>query len=199
MEKPDESFIREDDRIKKMLDSEDTDQQEIALMTLLHEGRKTDYIDQLTKYSRSSHDKVRLAAFFVLCKINKKSLIPYLEKGLTDKLAKIRMESAISLSKYKNEKAVPILKGIIKRDIRDHSLHKRAIEALGRYKNKDFITIFEQMLQHRRKVSRIKASQAIAKIPTENAYRILVNAELKEKDPAVKSQIGIALRNYSTF
>ena len=157
--------MTDNDRIKELLNSEDPDKQETGLMVLLHEGKKTNYIDELKKCVNSSDDKVRLAANMVMGKIFRRSLIPYLENGLKDKIERIRMNSAISLARYKNEKAIPVLKDILKNDISDHSLHKRAIEALSKYKNEDFLDLFEQMLQHRRIVSRIRIFCSLKRFP----------------------------------
>ena len=86
---------------------------------------------------------------------------------------------------------------MIRKDIRDQSLHKRAIEALGKYKEENFIGIFEQMLQHRRVVSRTKAAEALGKIGTEKAYRVLADAQLKETDAVVRSRIQNVLESFN--
>jgi len=179
-----------------MLRSEDPEQQTTALYVLLHEGKKTEYLDELLICTNSPDANVRLPTFMVLSKINKKEIIPYLEKALKDQLGRIRMTAAISLAKYKNKKAIPILTDMIKKDIRDHSLHKRAIEALGKYEDESLMGIFEQMLQHRRIVSRIKAIEALAKLGGEKAYRILKDAELKETDDTVRVRIQNTLQSF---
>jgi len=185
-----------DDKILKMLKSKNPDKQTTALFVLMHEGKKTDYLDELLMCANNSDANVRLPAYMVLGKINRKKIIPYLEKGLKDGFLKIRMIAALSLAKYKNRKAIPVLTDMIRKDIQDHSLHKRAIEALGKYKEENIIGIFEQMLQHRRVVSRIKAAEALGKIESDKAYQMLVDAQLKETNPVVMSRIQNVIESF---
>lgn len=181
------------DKMRDMLNSDDSDQQQIALYTIMHEGNKLDYMREVLKCTESSDKMVRLPAYMVLDKVRSKKVIPYLERALKDELPKIRMLTAITLSKFNNIKAIPVLKEIIENDIKDHSIHKRAIEALGRYKDEQHIDIFEKLLHHRRKVSRIKAAEALYKIGTDRTYKILFNALTEETDTAVLSRIKSVL------
>lgn len=186
-----------DDKIYKMLRSKNPDQQTTALYVLIHEGKKTKYLEELFMCANNSNADVRLPAFMVLGQVNRKEVIPYLEKALKDEFRKIRMIAALSLAKHRNKKAIPVLTDMLRKDIRDHSLHKRAIEALGKYKEENFIGIFEQMLQHRRVVSRTKAAEALGKIGTEKAYRVLADAQLKETDAVVRSRIQNVLESFN--
>ena len=186
------------DNIKKTLKGRDSNKKEIALYTLLHgEGRNGIYLDEIITCAGSSNDKVRLVAIMVLSSINLKIIVPILEKSLNDELFKIRSLAAITLAKYKNEKAIPILKAIIINDIRDHSIHKRAIEALGKYKNEDLLSIFEKMLSHRRKASKLKAIDAIKKIHSEKALQLLICSEKKETDGNILSRIRSAILSFN--
>ena len=186
------------DCIKKTLKSRDSNKKEIALYTLLHgEGENNIYLDEIITCAGSSNDKVRLVAIMVLSSINLKKIVPILEKSLNDKLFKIRSLAAITLAKYKNEKAIPALKAIIINDIRDHSIHKRAIEALGKYKREDLLSIFEQMLSHRRKASKLKAIDAIKQIHSEKALQLLICSEKKETDGNILSRIRGAIQSFN--
>ena len=186
------------DRIKKSLNSRDSNKKEIALYTLLHhKGAKDIYWDEIVTCTGSSNDKVRLVAIMVLSSMKSKSIVPILEQALNDKLFKIRAIAAISLAKYKDEKAIPELKAILRRDISDHSIHKRAIEALGKYKNDDLLNIFEEMLSHRRKASKLKAIDALGKIHSEKALEILIRSEKKQTDGDLLLKIQGIIQNFN--
>jgi HEAT repeat protein len=176
------------------LNSSNPDNVIFSLYTLLHEKNKVQYLEKLTELSNSSNDKIRMAVMMVLVKIKNNKLIPILEKALQDKIYKIRIIAAISLANYQNEIAIPILESAIKNDIKDHSLHKRTIEALGKYKKEVFISIFEQTIFHRRILSRIKSIDALMKIGTPEAKEILIKAEKIEDKEEIKMQIRNAIR-----
>jgi len=167
-----------------------------TLYTLLHEKNKAKYLDRLIELTESHNDKIRIATIMVLGKIKNKKLVPVLEKLLEDKISKIRIIAAISLANYQNEKAIPVLELTVKNDINDHSLHKRTIEALSKYKNERFLDIFEQMLSHRRKVSRIKSIDALINLGTPNAEKILKKAEELEIEEEIKLRFRNALRKF---
>jgi len=184
------------DHIRKLLNSRTFQKKEIGLYILLHGENKNKYLDEIISCSQCSDNKVRLVAIMVLSSINSKKIVPLLEKSLSDKLWKIRAIAAISLAKYKNDKAIPVLKTIIQNDIPDHSIHKRAIEALGKYKKDELLSIFEKMLSHRRKASKIKAIDAIRKIGSHDAFQLLVSAEEKETDGNILSRIRSAIQSF---
>jgi HEAT repeat protein len=189
------NILSGEDKIKTKLKSKDPNKQEIALYVLIHEGEKTKYLNEIIQCTNSPNSKVRLAAFMVLDKIRNKLLIPYFEKGIEDDSIKIRLHAALSLAKYKNKKGIPILMEVIKNDIKDHSIHKRAIEALGKYKDKKLIGIFKELLNHRRIVSRIKALIALSQIRNEEALNVLKEAEKKETNMNVKLRIRSLILN----
>lgn len=84
-----------------------------------------------------------------------------MEKLLEDNREQIRIEAALALARYKNKKCYKILEDIIKKDHPDHSIHKRAIEALGKYKDKKLLPFIKIGLFHRRNASRIKSIEVI--------------------------------------
>jgi HEAT repeat protein len=170
-----------------------------TLYTLLHEKNKAKYLDRLIELTENHNEKIRIATVMVLEKIKNNKLIPLLEKLLEDKIYKIRIIAAISLANYQNEKAIPVLESVIKNDINDHSLHKRTIEALSKYKNEGFLDIFEQMLSHRRKVSRIKSIDALIKLGTPTAKKILKKAEAFEIEEEIKLRFRNALRKFENL
>jgi len=176
------------------LKSPNTDRVIFALYTLMHEKSKSAYLDILTELSRSSNDKIRLATIMVLEKIKNKKLMPVFEKLLDDKSFKIKVIAAISLANYQIEKAIPVLESVINIDFKDHSLHKRSIEALGKYKNEKFLGIFEQLITHRRKLSRVKATDALLKVGTSKAKAIIKKAEVNEADEDIKMHMRNAIR-----
>ena len=168
-----------------------------SLYTLLHDKSKNVYIDRLIELSQSNNDKIRIAAIMVIAKIKNKKLIPILEKLLDDKMLKIKIIAAISLANYLNEKAIPVLEMALNNDINDHSLHKRSIEALGKYKKDEFLIFFEKMITHRRKASRIKAIDVLTILGTNGAIKILKTAEPNEMDDLIKERIKSAIRMLS--
>ena len=66
-----------DDKIYKMLRSKNPDQQTTALYVLIHEGKKTKYLEELFMCANNSNADVRLPAFMVLGQVNRKEVIPY--------------------------------------------------------------------------------------------------------------------------
>lgn len=181
------------------LKSANSDKIIFALYTLLHEKNKAKYLDRLIELTENHNDKIRIATIMVLGKIKNDKLMPVLEKLLEDKILKIKIIAAISLANYQNEKAIPVLELAIKNDIKDHSLHKRTIEALSKYKNERFLDIFEQMLSHRRKVSRIKSIDALLNLGTPTAKKILKKAEAFEIEEEIKLRFRNALRKFENL
>jgi HEAT repeat protein len=125
----------------------------------------------------------------VIAKIRDRKTIPYLETLLEDNSEKIRIEAAFGLARYKNKKCYPPLKEVIEKDHPDHSFHKRAIEALGKFKDKDLLPILKIGLFHRRKASRLKSIEAIKNIRSKESSVLLKEALNKENDPDFKEKI----------
>lgn len=180
------------------LKSQNDDEISAALYTILHEPNKSKYFNEIIKHLNKGDLNVRLPATMILAKISNKNTIPYLEKMLNDNNKKIQIEAALGLAKYKNKKCYSVLKEVIEKDYHDHSIHKRSIEALGKFKDNNLLPIFKIGIYHRRKASRIKSIDALAKINSKESIVLLKEALGKEKEPEIKCRIKniLALKKF---
>lgn len=185
---------QKDETIAEKLAGRDPDDKIVGLYTLLHEAGKAFYISELAQCMNSKRQDVRLGAIMVLSKTKSDRVIPILRKALADSSLQIRIHAAFGLARMRDEAAVPMLRWIIEKDYEDHSVHKRAIEALGLFKKKEFLPLFELAVRHRRKLSRIKAVHAISRIKTKKSLSILRKALSEEEDPSIRSRITQKLR-----
>jgi HEAT repeat protein len=165
----------EDNYLKK-LNSDNNDEISSALYIILHDPDQAKYLDKIIQHLDNKDVDVRWPATMLIAKIRDRKTISYLEKLLQDNNEKIRIEAALGLAKYRNRKCLSSLKEVIENDYLDHSVHKRAIEALGRFKDEDLLPILKIGLFHRRKASRIKSVDAIAKIDSEESIALLKEA-----------------------
>ena len=147
-----------EESILKKLNGKNNDEISSALWVLLHTPGKSKYLKQIIPHLNNKVTDVRLPATMVIATIKDPKTLPYLEKLLEDNNEHIRIEAALALAKYKDIRCYQILKEIIEKDHKDHSFHKRAIEALGKFNDKDLLPIFKIGLFHRRKASRYKFS-----------------------------------------
>jgi HEAT repeat protein len=180
---------------KNILISGDVDQKITLLYTLMHAPEKKYFLNELLLCAKDKNKDVRLASIMILDKINNKKIMPVLEEVINDEFKKIKIAAALALAKYKNKTAIPILVDIIEKDIKDHSIHKRAIECLGKFESMKLLGLFEKTLKHRRKASKLKAIEAIGKIKTKRSLEILLNFAQTEKDVRILPTIKSALRN----
>lgn len=176
------------------LESNNSRLQSIALFTILHEEGKDGYLNKVVRCLESDNEEVRLATVMVLSRMKSKEVVPLLEKQLDDKNGKIRIQAAFGLSNKRNRKSIPILTSVIEKDYPDHSIYKRAIEALGKFKDDSMVSVFKIAINHRRKDSRRKATAALKDINTKKAYEVLHEALSKEKDSAIEMRIIQALK-----
>lgn len=177
------------DSLIEKLNSGNKDKISTALYTILHDPQISKYLNEVIKHLNAKDIEIRLPATMVLAQTKDKSTITQLEKLLLDTNKKIKIEAALGLSKYKNKSCYPILKEVIEKDYPDHSIHKRAIEALGKFKDETLMPIFRIGVFHRRKASRIKSVEALAKINSKQSIAALEEALSKETDVRIENKI----------
>jgi len=106
------------------------------------------------------------------------------------------IEAIGSLGKINNEKAFTLLTGIVNQEIvwMEPAIGERIVTELGRIKDPRAVKCLIPLMKRKHTTACSVVAKALAQMPTEEAYKALLQANKGEKDQHVKTSIEYALK-----